>query len=290
MNLAFVHDQFVPEDEARVSVFDRGFLYGDGLFETVRARHGQLLLWSYHADRLLQGATALGIPVPFPIDTLHQHALHLLRQNQLPDGLIRIQLTRGKGPRGYSPRHAGPSTLVITSHTAPPLTAQPPPTWRLHTAQLRLPHPEPIAHLKTTSKLFHILARAEADAADADDALLLNTLGHLVETSSANLFWLQNGVLHTPPLSSGALPGTVRRLLLEKLPAAGWSVKESSSPPNVLHQATGVFATLSTRGIVEIIALDHQPLARDPHLPSFADWCLTAMSDPSTPPPPPPPF
>ena len=165
--IVFINGRFVPEEEALVPVFDRGFLYGDGLFETIRVRNGVPFQWNRHLGRLKAGAGFLGIPLPMEDDALQKTARELATRNNLPDALLRLTLSRGPGPRGYSPRDATNPTIVLSLHPLPP----PKPSWSLITSTVRLPGSDPLARFKTATRLPPIRARMEADAAGADGAL-----------------------------------------------------------------------------------------------------------------------
>lgn len=258
--IVFLNGQFVPEEQALVSVFDRAFLYGDGLFESLRVFDGRPFRWASHLKRLRRGAEFLGIRVPFSDRALLEFAAELIRRNARLDAVLRLTLTRGAGSRGYSPKGAGQPTLVMALHPAPDgMTA---PLWKLATASFRLPAREPLAQFKTCNKLPQILARAEADAAGADEALLLNTDGYVVEASSGNLFWMDEGVVCTPPVPGGILPGVTRAVVLEICRALCIPTQEAAPRPKELLHAEGVFLTLSSRGVVEAVTLDAQPLRR----------------------------
>lgn len=253
----FLNGQFVPEEQAVVSVFDRGFLYGDGLFETLRVMNGVPLDWAGHWQRLTTGAETLKLKVPFASDFLRTQARELSRLNQLPEAILRLTLSRGVGQRGYSPRGADKPTLVMSLHPAPELGPQTP-QWKLHTASLRVPAGDAFSGCKSANKLLHVLARAEAEAAGADDALLLNPRGEVAEATSANLFWIEDGVLHTPRLSSGALPGIVRAWVMDWAADCKCPCLETCATAERLTKAGGSFLTLSSLGIIEVIELDGQ--------------------------------
>jgi aminodeoxychorismate lyase len=255
----FLNGKIVPEEQAVVSVFDRGFLYGDGLFETIRVRNGKPFRWERHLERMERGAAFLGIRIPADGHLLRE-ALALIRTNEMPDAILRIQVSRGVGVRGYSPRGAGQPTLVMTTHPLPAASARLQ-RWRLSTASVRLSAKAPLAAFKTCNKLANILARAEAEAAGADEALLLNTAGELAEAASGNLFWIQGGAVFTPPLRTGILPGVTRELVIRLCNSQGIDVGEISEDARTLLRAEGVFLSMSGLGIVEIIALDGRPLA-----------------------------
>ncbi len=263
--LVFLNGQFLPEDRAVVSVFDRSFLYGDGLFETLRVCRGRPFRWRQHLERLHHGAEFLGLKMPFADDAVTGFAEELIAVNHLPDGLMRITLSRGVGVRGYSPKGADRPTLVMSLHPLPALEESPR-GWRLLTSSRRLPAGESLAQYKTANKLAQILARAEADAAGADEALLLNTDGFVVEGASSNLFWVQAGVVCTPPMTSGVLAGVTRAVVLELCGELALPVQESTVTPAELRQAEGVFLTLSSFGVMAAAEMDGMPLAQSPRV------------------------
>jgi aminodeoxychorismate lyase len=262
--LVFLNGEFVPEDRAVVSVFDRSFLYGDGLFETMCVANGKPFRWAQHMERLRSGADFLGIKIPLGGKALKKFAAELIAKNQMPDALLRLTLSRGVGLRGYSPKGADQPTLVMTLHPAPEASGIGSAAWKLITASFRLPAGETLAHFKTANKLAQVLARAEADAAGADEALLLNTDGFVVEGASSNLFWVQSSTVCTPPMTSGVLAGVTRAVVLELCHKLALPVRETAATPEVLREAEGVFLTLSTLGVVPAAELDGVPLRQSP--------------------------
>lgn len=264
--IVFLNGQFVPEAQAVVSVLDRGFLYGDGLFETLRVCHGQPFRWDDHWQRLQHGAELLKLTLPWPSAELRTRADELIRRHQLPDAVLRLQISRGPGPRGYSIRQAGPPTVVMTLHPAPVFDPHNPPRWHLATASQRVSANDPLARAKTCNKLPWILARAEAEAQGADAALLLNTAGEVAEADCANLFWIERGAICTPPLSSGALPGVTRQLVINLCRQLNSPCEERPARPEQLIVAEGAFLTLSTLGIVTVASIDQHRFAESPRI------------------------
>jgi aminodeoxychorismate lyase len=260
--LVFLNGRLVPEDQAVVSIFDRGFLYGDGLFETMRVSRGRPFRWNDHFDRFERGAAFLKIKIPHGEAELREQALQLIARNGLPESLLRLAISRGAGPRGYSPKGADSPTLTMTLHPAPGVAGEAPPQWRVVTSSFRLPAGEKLAQFKTCNKLPQILARAEAEARGADEALLLNTDGQVVEGATSNLFWVRDGVVGTPPLSSGILAGVTRVVVLELCQKLDLAARESDITPAELRHADGVFLTMSSWGVVEAASLDDEPLDR----------------------------
>jgi len=272
----FLNGRFIPEAQAVVPITDRGFLYGDGLFETMRVSNGSPRFWNRHFTRLRRGADHLKIQLPWPADELRKFALKLIHQNALPDGVLRLTLTRGSGSRGYSPGGAENPTLAMTLHPLP----QAPQPLKLATASLRVPANDPLAWLKTASKLLQVLARAEAEARGADEALLLNTEGNVAEAAASNLFWLADGAVCTPPVSDGALAGVTREVLLEICRARNIPTRELHLRPEELRRADGVFLTNSVSGIVPVLELDGAGLNRSPFVAELRAALEAASTQP----------
>jgi aminodeoxychorismate lyase len=272
--IVFLNGEFVPEERALISVFDRGFLYGDGLFEGIRVFEGKPFRLKQHLERFHQGANFLRIAAPFPSEAVGGFAKRLIAENQMPNSLLRLTLTRGNGPRGYSPKNAERPTFVMATYPMPVVEPSNPPAWRVFISSFRLPAGEPLARFKNLNKLPQVLARAEGDAEDADEALLLNSDGCVVEGSTSNLFWLRKESVCTPPLPSGILPGVTRAVVLELCAKAGLEVREENIAPGELHKMDGAFLSLSSTGIAEVALLNGNPLKRSsiPRRLSEAYW------------------
>jgi len=260
----FLNGDFVPEEEALVSVFDRSFLYGDGLFETLRIARGKPVCWKQHLLRLQAGAEFLGLCLPFDTASLEQAVAQLIEQNRTPEATLRITLSRGVGPRGYSPKGADKPLLVMSLHPAPSADPTCPPRWRLHIASVRLPVGEPLAEFKTCNKLPQILARAEAEANGADEALLLNTNGEVVEGASSNLFWIKDNVVCTAPLACGILAGVTRTVVFKLCKTLGVATEEKTILPKAIFRTDGIFLSLSTLGIVEAVSIGGTSIPQSP--------------------------
>lgn len=258
--LVFLNGKFVPEKKAVLSIFDRSFLYGDGLFETIRILGGKPFRWEPHFDRLQHGADFLKIKLPLAEPQLLGVVLKLIEKNQRPDGLLRLTLSRGVGAPGYSPKKAKHPALVMSLR--PALERGNPPSWKLAVSSFRLSPDDPLARFKTCNKLPQVLARAEADAAGADEALLLNTRGSVVEGTSSNLFWIKRGILHTPPLAAGILPGVTRAIVFEIASQLQIPLLEKNISLAELPKAEGIFLSLTSLGIVEAASLAAKTLKR----------------------------
>jgi branched-chain amino acid aminotransferase len=215
-----------------------------------------------HLDRLRRGAEFLRITIPFPIDSLLDSANELITRNKLPRALLRITLTRGIGPRGYSPANAQMPTLVMSLHAAPESSETQPAAWNVVISSIRLAPGDPLNAFKTCNKLPQILARMEADAAGADEAILLNTEGYAIEGASSNLFWVENETVCTSPIASGILPGVTRELILDLCRSLSIPQRETCILPAELHQTSGIFFTVSSLGVVEATSLNHRAVPK----------------------------
>jgi aminodeoxychorismate lyase len=246
-----------------VSVFDRSFLYGDGLFETVQVCNGIPFRWVDHMRRLEAGAGFLKIRTPFSARDLRSAVEALVSTNQLQSALLRVPLSRGAGLRGYSPKGADRPLLVMTLNAADQTSGKLP-RWKVVTSSFRVAANDPLANIKTCNKLPQVLARAEAEAQGADEALLCNTNGEAAEATSSNLFWIERGAVWTPPLASGVLPGITRAAVLELCRRLRVPCGEKPCPRRQLLDADGLFLTLTSRGVVGIGCLDGQELSAPP--------------------------
>ncbi|MGO8835949.1 MAG: aminotransferase class IV [Limisphaerales bacterium] len=260
--IVFLNGRFVPETQAVVPVNDRGFMYGDGLFETMRVVGGRPFRLAQHLERLTRGADFLKIKCPFAPKELQEFAGQLIEQNRMPEAILRVTLTRGPGERGYAPKADGRPTVVMTLHSAPPW--DPPEQWNLVTSSYRIPATDPLASFKTLNKLTHVMARSEAMEQGADEALLVNTNGEVAETTSGNLFWVYQDNICTVPTGRGVLPGITRAVVLEICQALGLPTNKRVIKPGALRNSEGIFITQSVLGVVPVAAFNGEPVAPSP--------------------------
>jgi aminodeoxychorismate lyase len=260
--IVFLNGKFVPEEKAVISVFDRGFLFGDGLFEAMLVRRGEIFRWDQHYERLKRGIDFLKLTVPHSSAELFRFSMRLIERNQMPECLLRVNISRGITARGYSPKNAVRPAVVLTLHPAPVLDGRRVPRWRVVTSSFCLPANDPLTNFKTTNKLPEVMARAEADTASADDAILLNPLGYIAEGTSCNVFWVRDNVVCTTRLASGALPGVTRAAIIELCVKMNIACREMKAKPADLHRAQGVFLTNTSMGVVEVESLDNRKLRR----------------------------
>ena len=243
-----LNGQLLDAAAAGIAATDRGFTLGDGLFETIRVRQGRMQRLPAHIARLTRGAQILGIPLP---DQELLKALERVRTaNELEDGVLRLTLTRGSGPRGVLPPARPEPTLLIT---AAPMSPPPPPARLIIATITRRNEMSPLSGVKSLNYLDNILARQEAATRQADDAVLLNTQGRIAETSIANIFAVIEGRLLTPPMRDGALPGVMRAAML------GQGAREQTLQCEDLAGAEEVFLT-SSLGIRPVCVLENRTL------------------------------
>lgn len=262
--VVFLNGQFVPEQEATVPVTDRGFLYGDSLFETLRVFRGRPFRLAQHLERMARGAEYLGIKLPHPARQIQRFVEELIAKNSLPDAVLRVTLTRGSGERGYTPGDEHTPTLLITMHPAPPVNPEQPALCSLVTSTHRVPATDALSSFKTGSKLLQVMARVEAKAKGADEALLLNSNGEVAEAAGANLFWIYREKVCTIPTGRGVLPGITRAVVLEicqnlNLPTNKRVIKRSA-----LQECDALFLTQSVLGVVVVASLDGEPVPQSP--------------------------
>ncbi len=249
--LIHLNGALVSAAEARVDPADRGLTLGDGLFETIRARGGRPLRLAAHCARLRAGAEVLDLPVPVSDEALGRALEETLKANAVTDGVLRLTLTRGPGPRGLLPPPQPRPTLLITAAAE---ASSPSPIRAVIATTTRRNEHSPLSRCKCINYLDNILARLEAAKRGADDALLLNTAGRLAGTTMANLFLVIDGVVVTPPVADGALPGVIRA---EVVKAAG--AEERSLKPEDLARASEAFVT-NCLGIRAVVSVDGAPI------------------------------
>lgn len=271
--LVFLNGQFLSEAKAVVSVNDRGFMYGDGLFETLRVVNGKPFRMAQHLERMTRGAEFLKIKPPFTPKELEKFARQLIEQNQMPDAILRVTLTRGSGQRGYTPDRESKPTIVMTLHAAPAL--ENPVEWSLVTSSFRIPASDALSAFKTTSKILHVMARAEAAEKGADEALLINTNGEVAETASGNLFWVYDDKVCTTPTGRGVLPGITRAVVLEICQVLGLQTNKRVIKPEALRNSQGLFVTQSGFGVVPITSFDGETVTPSP----LVDQIASAYND-----------
>ncbi len=259
----FINGRFVSASGASVSVFDRGFNYGDGLFETMKARGGRVLFLKDHLERMKHGARALGIPAgPLRQRDMEEKIKKLLQANGLlkGDAYVRVTLTRGMDTDGPLPRRGTAPTLVITARAidAEKISRKQKRGIRAVTLETR---PPSIPRAKTLNHLPSVLGRMEARRRGASEGLFVGPDGRLTEGTSTNLFLVFGGLLKTPPLSDGLLPGVTRKKVLDVAGAGGIRTVETTLFTSDLERCSEAFLTNSILDIVPLVRVDDKSIA-----------------------------
>jgi len=235
----------VPEEEARIPIRNRGFLYGDGCFETIRIHRGAPFRLQAHFARLRQSLEILRIESPASTDDLRSGARKLVEENRIEEGLVRITITSGE-------RATVTGSATITARGLPQSPARP----ALHVATASRRLSGPLSQCKSIGRTAESVALREAEAEGAFDAILLNEKGRVVETTARNLFLVADGDLRTPPTYDGALPGVTRAAVLEIASTEGIKAREASLGVGRLREADEVFLTGSGVGVLGIASVD----------------------------------
>jgi branched-chain amino acid aminotransferase len=250
--------QIVPKEQAVVSVFDHGLLYGDGVFEGIRAYAGRVFRLKEHLDRLYRSARAICLDVPQSPAEMEKAVLDTCRANGLTDGYIRLVVTRGSGEMGLDPRRCPtPTTFVI----ADKVTLYPEECYRdgmsIGTVSTRRNSPQALSpNIKSLNYLNNVLAKIEANQLNVREALLLNLEGYVAECTADNVFYVREGRLITPPTAAGALEGITRNTVMDLARAQGLAVEEKFFTPYDLYIAEEVFLTGTAAEVVPVVKID----------------------------------
>lgn len=244
-----------------IAADDRGLTLGVGLFETVLVEASRPVAWTAHLDRLARGCAVLGLPVPDRALVARAAAEALDRAGlATARAALRLTWTGGPGARGLAGPGSPRPRLIAAAAAAVP----PPAAIRLATVSVRRNPTSPASRLKTLSYLDNVVARHDAAAAGADEALMLSTDGSLACAAAANLFWLDGETLFTPALDGGVLDGVVRALALGEARRFGLEAREVRAAPQALAACDGAFLTNSLTGAVKVSALDGAAMADGP--------------------------
>jgi branched-chain amino acid aminotransferase len=252
----FVNGEFYPESQAKISVYDHGFLYGDGVFEGIRAYGGRVFRLVDHIDRLFESAKTVGIAIPLSKRDVSEACAETLRRNNLSEGYLRLVVSRGSGKMGLDPRNCEKATLVIIPATYVIALAGLKPIKAVVVSMRRNPPFCVPASAKTLNYLNNILARIEAINAGADEAILLDLRGFVCEGSGDNVFIVKNGKLLTPPLEASILGGVTRTVVIEVAKRLGIEVLEKDLTTHDLYNADEAFLTGTGAEVHPIAEID----------------------------------
>jgi branched-chain amino acid aminotransferase len=260
--IIWIDGKLVAKSDAKVSVYDHGLLYGDGVFEGIRQYNGRVFKKAEHLKRLYESAQGIRLAIPHTVAQLDKALEDTLAANKLRDSYIRLVVTRGVGYLGISPKNcATPATIII----ADTIQMYPAETYKIGmsiiTASVTRNHPNSISpRIKSLNYLNNVLAKWEALDAGCLEALMLNHLGYICECTGDNIFLVKDGVLLTPPAESGILLGITRQAVMDLAKAAGIPVSEVNLTRQDVYVADECFLTGTGAEVVPVTAIDKRAL------------------------------
>ena len=259
--MVYLDGELLPDGEAKVSVHDHGLLYGDGLFEAMRAYGGHVFRLGRHLDRLLTAAPLIHLTVPWSRGELATAVARTLEANGLADARVRLTVTRGAAMPGVHAGEAARPSLIVTAHPlALPSAEQYARGFSAIITSERRDTRSVLSRVKSLNGLARWIAMREAEAAGADDAIALNEHGDLAEAATANVFIVKEGTVITPDLAAGILPGITREAVITCARERDVTVEERPVALDELRGADECFVTSSVREVRAIVRLDDRPI------------------------------
>jgi branched-chain amino acid aminotransferase len=259
--LVWVNGRRQRRTERGVSPLDRGFTLGDGVFETLRLYAGAAFRLEAHLRRLARGASVLGLEVPASLGPDIARAVAAATREGVGDAALRVTLTRGIGAPGLAPPAVAHPTLVVAIHSLDAPTPWPERAITARIVSVRRNEHSPLSSCKTLAFTDSVVALAEARAAGAEDAILLDAAGHVSEGSASNVFVVSDDTLVTPPESCGILPGITRAAVLDVAASRGIAIEVRALEPEELLLAREVFLTSTLREITPVVRVDGTRIA-----------------------------
>jgi branched-chain amino acid aminotransferase len=270
--LIYIDGEFYPENEAKISVFDHGLLYGDGVFEGIRVYKGRVFKLDEHIERFYESAKTVGIEVPLSKEEFKMAIIEAVRRNNLRDAYIRPIVTRGRGRLGLDPRHCQKPTVIIIPQRLEeyPLTVAAKKAVRAIVSSIRRNPPFCLPPMvKSLNYQNNILAKLEAIRAGVDEAIMLDWMGYVCEGTGDNIFIVKNGVLVTPPIYASILPGITRQTIIDIAKRLKIEVSERNITIHDLYNADEVFLTATGIELVPVIEIDGRKIGRGEPGPVF---------------------
>jgi branched-chain amino acid aminotransferase len=256
----YIDGQFYPEPQAKVSVFDHGLLYGDGIFEGIRFYNGRVFRLTEHLERLWDSAKAIMLTIPMTIEEMEAATLETIRKNNLKDGYIRLLVTRGKGNLGLSPDRCPKASVIIIAAT---IQLYPPEAYErgmtVVTCATRRMAPGALSPaVKSLNYLNNIMAKIEANLCKADEGLMLNEEGYVAECTGDNIFIVKRGEIFTPPIYAGSLRGITWQAVLDIAAELGFKVNVQQLTRYDLYTADEFFLTGTAAEVIAAVKLDNR--------------------------------
>ncbi len=254
----YVNGEILEEKDAKISVFDRGFLYGDGIFEGIRAYNGRVFKLDEHIKRLYQSAKTIMLEIPMGKDGMKETILQTIRANELNDAYIRVIVSRGVGDLGLDPRKCGKASVVVI---ASEISLYDPELYNEGLSVVTVPTRRNGAEMvnpriKSLNYLNNIMARIEANMVGAPEAIFLNDAGYVAECTGDNIFIIEGNDLLTPPRTAGILKGIKRGVVIELSEEMGFNVKEELFTRHDLFNADECFLTGTAAEVIPVVKVD----------------------------------
>lgn len=244
-----INGRRVAPESAKISVFDNSLLYAEGLFETLLAMGDRVIFSDEHLDRLYRGAEVIDLKIPVDRDTLKEWMHKTVRLHDSPVKKLRLTITSGEAAR-WTGVQGKPQ--VILSSSPHQLPERP---FRLHVSRFRVDQASVFRRIKTISYAIHAAALQQAKAKHADDALMLNEKNRVAEVTSANIYWVKDGRIYTPPISAGCLEGITRKVVITEAKKLGWDVRQKQETLEGIRNADEVFISSSLKLVIGVAAI-----------------------------------
>ena len=268
---AYVNGRYVRREEASISIYDHGFLYGDGVYEAIRAYDGIVFKLREHLDRLYESAKSIKIDPPFDKQELGRIVVEVLKKNQLRSGYVRIVVSRGAGKMGIDPRNCIKPTIVIMAEPRDPLLGERVKGISAIISSLRrTPSWSLDPRITTLNYLNNVLAKIEAIEAGAEEAIMLNEQGYVAETSTENIFVVKNGMVATPHPSLGVLRGITRDVVVRIVRELGYASEERPITVHELFNADEVVVTSTETEVIPVIKISGRTIGEGKVGPVFS--------------------
>ena len=256
----YIDGQFFSEQDAKISVFDHGLLYGDGVFEGIRIYNGRVFKLTEHLVRLYQSARSICLTVPISIEEMEKATLETVAVNGLRDGYIRLLVTRGVGSLGLNPYQCPKASVIIIAST---ISLYPKDRYEkgltLITCATRRPTPAALSpQVKSLNYLNNVMAKIEAIQAGCEEGIMLNEQGYVAECTGDNVFVVKNGEVLTPPISSGGLDGITRATVIDLLKDMGIHCREAVMTRHDIYTADECFLTGTAAEVIAAVQLDRR--------------------------------